>query len=66
MERIIHSYQSTKKILTEDMLKRCRIKIDVETINRTSFLESEPLVHCKEQTMLTGKIIINKKVRNPT
>jgi hypothetical protein len=48
------------------MLKRCRIEIDVETINRTSFLESEPLVHCKEKTMLTGKIIINKKVRNPT
>jgi hypothetical protein len=55
-----------KKILTEDMLKRCRIEVDVETINRASFMESELLVHPKEQTILAGKIIINEKVRNAT
>jgi hypothetical protein len=65
-ETIYPQLSINKKILTEDMLKQCRIEVDVETINRASFMGSEPLVYHKDETMLTGKIIINKKVCNST
>ncbi|CAF1152041.1 unnamed protein product [Rotaria sp. Silwood1] len=50
-----------KKILTEEMLQRCHIEVDTETINRASFMESKPMIYRQDETMLTGKIIINQK-----
>ncbi|CAF2957119.1 unnamed protein product [Rotaria sp. Silwood2] len=59
-----HSRSSTNiSDLVEEMLNQTRIELDIETINRNSFMESEPLDNPSNAQTLTGKIIVNKKVR---
>ncbi|CAF1336916.1 unnamed protein product [Rotaria sordida] len=60
-----HNRSSTNiSDLVEEMLTQTRIELDIETINRNSFMESEPLDNPSNAQTLTGKIIVNKKVRD--
>ncbi|CAF1234464.1 unnamed protein product [Rotaria sp. Silwood1] len=57
-----HNRSSTNiSDLVEEMLNQTRIELDIETINRNSFMASEPLDNPSNAQTLTGKIIVNKK-----